>query len=190
MLGAEASKECGSVFDPLVTSLLVESAAGAFSSAPGRGLAGSGGGIGRVAEGASGISSGFCWAIAPPPSHKLIPTISSALVFIVIIVHSHNLLPNRAINEVFGAGKLTLPLCHSTLLRCILNLCHRRYPCSRPETRQLRKFSTPALFRCPFRLPGASNRNSLLQDRLARSRNKSRCTEPVSVLALGPACWL
>ncbi len=35
---------------------------GADSSAPGRGLGGGVGGMGRVAEGASGISSGFCWA--------------------------------------------------------------------------------------------------------------------------------
>jgi len=34
--------------------------------APGRGLGASGGGIGRVAEGASGISSGFCCAAAVP----------------------------------------------------------------------------------------------------------------------------
>jgi hypothetical protein len=101
VLGGGVSKECGSVFDPLVTSLPVAAADGAFSSAPGRGLAGSGGGIGRVAEGASGISSGFCWATAPPDSHKLIPIISSALVFILIVLP-----PNRIVITL--ATKLSL----------------------------------------------------------------------------------
>ncbi len=101
MLDGGVSKEWGSVFDPLVTSLPVASAGGVLSSAPGRGLAGSGGGIGRVAEGASGISSGLCCAARPPASHKLIPIISSALVFILIVLP-----PNRIVITL--ATKLSL----------------------------------------------------------------------------------
>jgi len=39
------------------------------SFAPGRGLGGAGGGMGRVADGASGMSSGFCCAASAPASN-------------------------------------------------------------------------------------------------------------------------
>ena len=47
-------------------------------------LGGSGGGIGRVAEGASGMSSGFCCAATAPASINMSPRISTVLVFVAI----------------------------------------------------------------------------------------------------------
>jgi hypothetical protein len=91
----------GISFDPLVTpspvsldeeegafwSLELElalsgEAASGWESA--RGLGGSGGGMGREADGASGISSGFCWANRAPASITETPSIGSHLVFLLI----------------------------------------------------------------------------------------------------------
>lgn len=75
-------------FDPVVTpapELSGGGASGVVSSfAPGRGLGGSGGGIGRVADGASGISSGFCCAAKAPASNNVSPRISTVLIFLAI----------------------------------------------------------------------------------------------------------
>ena len=54
------------------------------SSAPGRGLGGSGGGMGRVADGASGISSGFCCAIRVLARDNASPRSSATLIFLAI----------------------------------------------------------------------------------------------------------
>jgi hypothetical protein len=84
----------GSSFDPVVTPAPELSAGGALGCvsssllAPGRGLGSSGGGIGRVADGASGMSSGFCCAARAPASNPTnnndSPSLSSALVFVTI----------------------------------------------------------------------------------------------------------
>jgi hypothetical protein len=87
----------GISFDPLVTPspVSLDEEEGAFWSfalsgeaASGwesaRGLGGSGGGMGREADGASGISSGFCWANRAPASITETPSIGSHLVFLLI----------------------------------------------------------------------------------------------------------
>jgi hypothetical protein len=85
----------GKSFDELVPllELSVGGANGISSSfTPGRGLGGSGGGMGRVAEGASGTSSGFCCAARvpvndparEPASSSNSPSLNSALSFVPI----------------------------------------------------------------------------------------------------------
>ena len=76
--------EWGRSCDPVVTPLPVVS--GGVESgwlACSRGLGEAGGGIGRVADGASGMSPGCCcWAGRPPVKRRLNPRISSVLVFV------------------------------------------------------------------------------------------------------------
>src|ERR1019366_1346111 len=84
----------GSSFDPVVTPAPGLSAGGALGGvcsslfAPGGGGGGAGGGIGRVADGGSGMSSGFCCAARAPASNPAnnndSPSLSSALVFVTI----------------------------------------------------------------------------------------------------------
>jgi len=81
----ESSLEVGTGWD-LGTEL--DSSAGAVSGvescAPGRGLGGGGGGTGRVADGASGISSGFCCALPAPTSRKINARAINPLVLFAI----------------------------------------------------------------------------------------------------------
>jgi hypothetical protein len=87
---AESGALRGISFDPVVTPAPDLSGGGASglvsssTSAPGRGLGGSGGGMGRVADGASGISSGFCCAAKTPASNNASPRISTVLIFLAI----------------------------------------------------------------------------------------------------------
>jgi len=70
----ESGLLCGSPFELLMplSELSAGGASGIFaSSTPGRGLGASGGGIGRVADGASGMSSGFCCAAKVPVSRTI-----------------------------------------------------------------------------------------------------------------------
>jgi hypothetical protein len=60
----------------------------ASSSAASRALGGGGGGIGRVADGASGMSSGFCCATngpaSNPTSNNDSPSLNAPLIFVAI----------------------------------------------------------------------------------------------------------
>jgi hypothetical protein len=100
--GVESGALRGSSCEELVVELelleLSDGGASGISSslAPGRGLAGSGGGTGRVAEGASGMSLGVCCADngtdkvpasdieSNPASSDASPILNSALVFVAI----------------------------------------------------------------------------------------------------------
>jgi hypothetical protein len=151
----------GASVELLIPPELSAAASGALSSsAPGRGLEAAGGGIGRVADGASGMSSGFCCAAAARASDNVKPRISSTLIFVDI--------PESSIFYLYYLFFLysfffTLSLLSATtLLRaCVFSTYNGGS----------RRFFINSDAQSP--LFAASNRYSPLQDRLAKFRNKN-----------------